>query len=116
MRSHEVNSMMNPVCGKFLRRFQFLFGFAMILTWLLLPALAAGQVSVVQVNSNPYLFIYTDSVVVPFTQAQTAGNLNAVVIGWNDTTDTIASVVDSNSNTYALAAGTFATSLPSPGA
>jgi hypothetical protein len=108
--------MMNPVCGKFLRRFQFLFGFAMILTWLLLPALAEGQVGVVQVNSNPYLFIYTDTVVVPFTAAQTAGNLNAVVIGWNDTSDMIASVVDTNGNTYALAAGTFATSLPAPGA
>jgi IPT/TIG domain len=105
----------NPACGKFLRYFQFPSGFAMILTWLLLPALAAGQVSVVQVNSNPYLFIYTDTVVVPFTAAQTAGNLNAVVIGWNDTSDTIASVVDSNGNTYALAAGTFATSLPTPG-
>ena len=106
----------SPACGKFLKRLQFLCGFALMLPCLLLPARAAGQVSVVQVNSNPYLFIYTDSVVVPFTAAQTAGNLNVVVIGWNDTSDAIASVVDSNGNTYILAAGTFSTSLPSTGA
>src|SRR6266481_1136202 len=98
---HEVNSVkINPACEKLPKRFKFLSGFAVILTWLLLPALAAGQVSVVQVNSSENSFIYRNSVVVPFTVSQTAGNLNVVVVGWNDTSATIGSVVDSNGNTY----------------
>ncbi len=42
---------------------------------------------------------------VPFNAAQTAGNLNVVVVGWNDTKATITSVVDSKGNVYALAVG-----------
>src|SRR4051794_29596080 len=45
------------------------------------------------------------SVSVPFNSAQTAGNLNVVVIGWADTTNTITSVVDTKGNIYALAVG-----------
>jgi hypothetical protein len=41
---------------------------------------------------------------VPYTAAQTAGNLNLVVVGWNDSTATVASVTDSVGNAYALAA------------
>jgi hypothetical protein len=37
--------------------------------------------------------------------AQTAGNLNVVVVGWSDTTSHVLSVTDSLGNTYALAAG-----------
>ena len=37
--------------------------------------------------------------------AQTAGNLNVVVVGWNDTTSTVTSVVDSRGNSYTLAIG-----------
>jgi IPT/TIG domain len=37
--------------------------------------------------------------------AQSAGDLNVVVVGWNDSTSTISSVTDSAGNTYALAAG-----------
>ena len=40
------------------------------------------------------------TVTVTFTAAQTAGNLNVVVVGWNDTTHTVSSVTDSSSNTY----------------
>ena len=40
---------------------------------------------------------------VNYTLAQTAGNLNVVIIGWADTTATIQSVVDSAGNTYTLA-------------
>jgi len=82
---------------------------------LLLPALAAGQASFVQANSSPNAFIYTSSVDVPFTATQTAGNLNVVVVGWSDTSSTVAVVADSNGNTYALAAGTVSTALPAPG-
>ena len=44
----------NLACEKLLKRFQFPSRFAMIFTWLLLPLLAVGQVSVVQVTSNPF--------------------------------------------------------------
>ena len=40
-----------------------------------------------------------------YTKAQTAGNLNVVVVGWNDSTAQISSVTDSKGNVYALAAG-----------
>ena len=40
----------------------------------------------------------------PYTAAQTAGNLNVVAVGWNDATSTITSVTDSAGNTYQLAA------------
>ena len=45
------------------------------------------------------------TVTVTFTAAQTAGNLNVVVVGWNDTTHTVSSVTDSSSNTYVRAVG-----------
>jgi hypothetical protein len=47
----------------------------------------------------------TASVSVPFTAAQTAGNLNVVVIGWNDSTRTLQSVQDSKGNAYVNAVG-----------
>jgi hypothetical protein len=106
----------NRAPEKLLRRFQFLFKFAMIFGCMLLPSLSLGQVSVVQVNGNPFLFLNTDSVEVPFTVPQAAGNLNVVVVGWNDISNAIASVEDSNGNTYAVAAGTVSTPLPAPGA
>ena len=37
--------------------------------------------------------------------AQTAGDLNVVVVGWNDTTATVQSVKDSGGNNYTLAIG-----------
>ena len=45
------------------------------------------------------------TVTVTFTAAQTAGNLNVVVVGWNDTTHTVSSVTDSSGNTYVRAVG-----------
>jgi len=43
------------------------------------------------------------SVSAPYTLAQSAHNLNIVVIGWNDATTTISSVTDSSGNSYAPA-------------
>ena len=43
-------------------------------------------------------------VTVPYLQAQGAGELNAVAVGFNDATSTIASVTDSAGNSYQLAA------------
>src|SRR5207245_2902700 len=42
---------------------------------------------------------------VTFTAAQAAGDLNVVVVGWNDTTATVSSVADKSGNTYTLAVG-----------
>src|SRR4029077_10089214 len=40
------------------------------------------------------------SVPIKFNAAQTTGDLNLVVVGWNDTTAAVSSVVDSSGNTY----------------
>ena len=45
------------------------------------------------------------NVTVTYSQAQTAGNLNVVVVGWNDATAKINSVTDSKGDAYALAVG-----------
>src|SRR6266478_3264509 len=45
------------------------------------------------------------SVSVPYTLAQLAGDLNVVVVGWNDTTAQVASVTDTKGNAYRLAVG-----------
>ena len=45
------------------------------------------------------------SVSVAFTAAQAAGDLNVVVVGWNNSTATVSSVTDTSHNTYTLAVG-----------
>ncbi len=47
----------------------------------------------------------TATVPVTFPGAQTSGDLNIVVVGWNDTAATVQSVKDSVGNTYTLAIG-----------
>jgi IPT/TIG domain/Bacterial Ig domain len=47
----------------------------------------------------------TATVAVAYPAAQTAGDLNVVVVGWNDTTSTVQSVQDSGGNSYSLAIG-----------
>jgi hypothetical protein len=93
------------------------------------PAHAAGAVTVtVTVNGqNGSLangFTYNGTVAISFAQvagadpqsstatvsvsypgAQTAGDLNVVVVGWNDITATVLSVKDSAGNNYSLAIG-----------
>src|SRR5207248_1541417 len=44
-------------------------------------------------------------VTVAYPGAQTIGDLNVVVVGWNDTTSTVQSVTDSAGNPYSLAIG-----------
>src|SRR5215467_12294149 len=68
------------------------------------PASAQAAVAFVQVNSATPQTPQT-TVTVPYTAAQTAGNLNVVVVGWNDATATVQSVVDSVGNVYQLAVG-----------
>jgi hypothetical protein len=47
----------------------------------------------------------TQTVTVAFPGVQTAGNLNVVAVGCNDTTSTVQSVIDSAGNNYTLAIG-----------
>jgi hypothetical protein len=63
-----------------------------------------GTIAFVQVNSATPAN-NSSPVSVTYPLAQTAGNTNIVVVGWNDTTSTVSSVVDSQGNTYALAIG-----------
>jgi hypothetical protein len=72
------------------------------LAQLAFPSLSAG-VNFVQVNYKTS--ISASSLVTPYPSVQTAGNLNIVVVGWNDTSSVVTSVTDSNRNTYALAIG-----------
>jgi glucose/arabinose dehydrogenase len=60
----------------------------------------------VQVNSATPQTTGISQVTVPYLQAQGAGDLNAIAVGWNDATSTILSVTDSAGNTYQLAAPT----------
>jgi large repetitive protein len=52
----------------------------------------------------------TKSVTVTFTAAQGAGDLNVVVVGWNDSTAVVSSVTDSSGNAYTRALGPTALS------
>src|SRR5262245_23673220 len=45
------------------------------------------------------------TVAVAYTAAQTAGNLNVVVVGWSDNTSVVNSVTDSRGNPYVRAVG-----------
>ena len=45
------------------------------------------------------------TVSVPFTAAQVGGDLNIVVVGWNDSTATVSAVSDSKGNVYTRAVG-----------
>ena len=66
-----------------------------------------GTIAFVQMSSsNPQT--PTANMVLGFNLAQTAGNLNVVAVGWNDTTSTVSSVTDTRSNTY-IQAGTTTT-------
>jgi hypothetical protein len=69
------------------------------------PTPTPGPPTFVQVNSqtpqNP-----ASSVSVTYAQAQRAGDLNVVAIGWNDTISSITSVTDSAGNVYQVAVPT----------
>ena len=69
---------------------------------LVLPPLSAG-VNLVQVNYKTSTS--ASSLATAYPSAQTAGNLNIVVVGWNDTASAVSSVTDSRGNTYTRAIG-----------
>jgi chitodextrinase len=60
--------------------------------------------SFVQVNAATPQSTPT-TVAITYTAAQTAGDLNVVIVGWNDTTASVASINDSKGNSYQLAIG-----------
>ena len=61
------------------------------------PAFVQGNQSVPKASES--------IVAVPFAALQSAGDLNVVVVGWRNTSVDVQSVVDTNGNTYVLAAG-----------
>src|SRR5437879_3518956 len=64
----------------------------------------AQTIAFVQQNSaTPQASVTTAATT--YTSAQTAGNLNVVVVGWNDASALVQSVVDSRGNTYQRAVG-----------
>ena len=65
------------------------------------PAVAIGFAQVAAATPQSA----TATVSVTYPAAQTAGDLNVVVVGWNDTTSTVQSVQDSGGNSYSLAIG-----------
>jgi hypothetical protein len=69
-----------------------------------------SAISFVQVSSGPSTIQSSNSLVsVTYGNAQTAGDLNIVVVGWGDNTSTISSVTDSLGNTYSRAVGPTST-------
>jgi len=64
-----------------------------------------GSIGFVQVNAATPQTPST-SVAVTYAVAQTAGNLNIVAVGWDNTTSTVSSVSDSRGNAYAQAGTT----------
>ena len=70
---------------------------------------ASAMVAVTVPSSQPIAFVQVgaatpqspqSTVTVAYPAAQNAGDLNVVVVGWNDTTSNVNSVIDSNRNIY----------------
>ena len=72
-----------------------------------LSGTGGGSIAFVQMNSatprTP-----TGTVILDYPVTQTAGNLNIVVVGWNDNTSSLSSVSDSRGNSYVQAGTTIA--------
>ena len=68
------------------------------------PAPTSAAIAYVQGNSATPQTPQT-TVSVTFTSAQVAGDLNVVVVGWNDSTATVSAVTDKSGNTYIRAVG-----------
>jgi hypothetical protein len=65
-----------------------------------------GNIAFVQSNSGPSTIQASNATLaVTYAVAQTAGDMNIVVIGWGDTTSTISSVTDNKLNGYQLVVG-----------
>ncbi len=63
----------------------------------------SGAISFVQVAYKTS--VSASSLATAYPAAQTAGNLNVVVVGWNDTSSSVSSITDTKGNTYIRAVG-----------
>lgn len=80
------------------------------LRWVTIPFVSLGlahsaSAAITYIQSNSVIDSPVTSVAVPYTDAQGAGDLNVVVVGWNDSTSHVLSVTDTKGNTYTVAAG-----------
>ncbi|HEX5483016.1 MAG TPA: fibronectin type III domain-containing protein, partial [Terriglobia bacterium] len=92
------------VCDRLLRSLAVFAGIVLAGWWGQASLLAAPAITYVQGNYATPQSAQT-TVTVPFTAAQSAGDLNVVVVGWNNSTSTVASVTDASGNTYQRAVG-----------
>jgi hypothetical protein len=74
-----------------------------VLTLTINPASASNPTFVQDNFSNPQNGVSSASAT--YSAAQSAGDLNVVIIGWSSTSVTVSSVTDSKGNVYRLAAG-----------
>ena len=74
----------------------------LLLLTIFFPAFARGQ-SLAQLDAK--LPSSGAQVAVVYASAQTAGNLNVVIVGWSDSTATVSTVTDTKGNVYTLAVG-----------
>jgi len=72
---------------------------------LLMSSMAVGQAFVQEADNSPIPANSPSTVGVAFTNAQTAGNTNVVVVGWG-ASSAVVSVTDTQGNTYSEAMGT----------
>ena len=82
-------------------RSRFVSAFILLLVSLFAKS-AGAAIAFVQRNYAVPQTVQT-TVSVPFTSAQTAGNLNVVMVGWNDVTSHVLTVTDSRGNNYVRA-------------
>jgi hypothetical protein len=81
-------------------------GVPSVATFVQLASPSPSGINFVQANSGPSTIQPTNtSVSVAYSNAQTAGNLDIVAVGWGDTTSAISSVTDSKGNSYSRAVG-----------
>src|SRR6266404_1565152 len=86
---------------------QFLLGRPLALCLLFVGAFGQARGATISFKQRNFATPQTPqaTVTVTFTSAQTLGNLNVVVVGWNDSTATVSSVTDTKGNNYVLAVG-----------
>ena len=78
----------------------------LVFTYGLHPARLPAATTITYVQGN-YATPQTPqtTVTVTFTAAQSAGDLNVVAVGWNDSTATVSAIADTCGNAYTLAVG-----------
>ena len=86
--------------------FHFVLITAVAFAGLVRPAGLEAQPAITYVQGNYAAPVGPQTAVsVPYIGAQAAGDLNVVVVGWNDSTAVVSGVTDSTGNTYTLAVG-----------